>query len=474
MSKIGDYYIKDDKDIGRGTFGNVYQAYKDRRPETIYALKKIDLFSLNGKDKQHCYGEVEFMKTLQHPHIVKFHNSFKHEDRYLIIIMEYCQGGSLKHYIQQSQPMSEQECLEITSHISSALKFLHEQKTMHRDVKTDNIFLTADRKAKLGDLGLTRLLDNPTALTQQCGSPLYRSPEIFEGQPYSEKTDIWSLGCCMYEIATKTTPFSGWTEEELRGNVTKQKVKEMTIPYSEELRRLILCMLQKNPGQRPTIIEVSKTVDSLLHKLMHQDDEKGDADNDYLQAATLPMEMQNLTVLPMEMQNLTMSRASMTFPRSSAEMSSVTKRLTPSSNEGEEKERHDITRHHSLPVTSSEDHDYTTCDNKDSVKRHGDNSKHIEHIPVAMTKKEADMRKLSTGLAETLKSYMTESEWNKMSRLLDDHSRNRHLNETSFMDHMEDIVNTDTFGTIQEFLRMYWTMTEPLLTKSFKLAHSDK
>ena len=89
-------------------------------------MKKIDLLSLNEKDKQHCYGEVEWMQTLQHPHIVKFHNSFKHEERYLIIIMEYCQGGSLKNYIQQSQPMSEQECLDITRHISSALKVVLE------------------------------------------------------------------------------------------------------------------------------------------------------------------------------------------------------------------------------------------------------------------------------------------------------------------------------------------------------------
>ena len=86
-------------------------------------MKKIDLLDLNEKDKQHCYGEVEAMRNLHHQNIVKFHDSFKHDEgRYLIIVMEYCQGGSLKNYIQRSQPMSEQGCLEITRDVSSALE----------------------------------------------------------------------------------------------------------------------------------------------------------------------------------------------------------------------------------------------------------------------------------------------------------------------------------------------------------------
>ena len=90
--------------------------------QTIYALKEIDLKSLNKEDKRHCYDEVKWMRDIQHPNIVQYHDSFEHKNRFLIIIMEYCQNGSLKNYIQKSQPIPERKCLEMVKQICSALK----------------------------------------------------------------------------------------------------------------------------------------------------------------------------------------------------------------------------------------------------------------------------------------------------------------------------------------------------------------
>ena len=90
--------------------------------QTIYALKAIDLQELNDEDKKHCYEEAKWLRGIQHPNIVQYHDSFEHKNRFLVIIMEYCQKGSLKAYIRKTEAILEEECLKIVEQICSAVK----------------------------------------------------------------------------------------------------------------------------------------------------------------------------------------------------------------------------------------------------------------------------------------------------------------------------------------------------------------
>lgn len=446
MSKVGDYIYRDDKPIGKGTFGTVYTAYRNNHPETIYALKAIDLQELNDEDKKHCYEEAKWLRGIQHPNIVQYHDSFEHKNRFLVIIMEYCQKGSLKAYIRKTEAILEEECLEIVEQICSAVKFLHEQHRIHRDVKTDNIFLTMDKTVKLGDLALVRLVDNPSKLTSHCGSPLYMSPEMSDGKPYGYATDIWSLGCCIYQIATKESPFSARSEEELTRVISTETIRHKPFPYGEDIKILMGRMLRKDPTQRPTIYEVCDTIKSLKRKSPSPDLEE---------VSGIP---------PARLQNLSIAGASATFPgRTSNPLSDPyarprsRRRHNPNGNR----------RHHSETSASSDDRGYSSYDAKD-LDNDRQNEPKIVYIPVTLSPEECEMKVFADSQEKSLRKRMTNTEWRKMCSLLNDHCNKQHLTEEKFMAEMGQILGTEKYEKLERILKSYWTLKEPLLLKNFK------
>uniref|UniRef100_A0A8D3AED7 non-specific serine/threonine protein kinase n=1 Tax=Scophthalmus maximus TaxID=52904 RepID=A0A8D3AED7_SCOMX len=169
--------------------------------------------------------------------------------------MEYCDGGDLmkKIKMQRGIPFTEQQIVGWFIQICLGLKHIHDKKILHRDIKAQNIFLTdGGMKAKLGDFGIARMLNNTMELARTCvGTPYYLSPEICESRPYNNKTDIWSLGCVLYELCTLRHPFEGSSLRQLVSKICQFDPADNFGPFS-----LSLCLSQVNPRDRPSVSSV--------------------------------------------------------------------------------------------------------------------------------------------------------------------------------------------------------------------------
>ncbi len=127
--------------------------------------------------------------------------------------MEYCEVGDLASHIKQKakkgETFTEEEILNWFIQICIALDYIHGRKILHRDIKSQNIFLTTNHTVKLGDFGISKLLEstNEAAMTV-VGTPYYMSPEVCENKPYTFKSDVWALGCVLYELCTLQHAFS--------------------------------------------------------------------------------------------------------------------------------------------------------------------------------------------------------------------------------------------------------------------------
>jgi NIMA (never in mitosis gene a)-related kinase len=131
------------------------------------------------------------------------------------------------------------------------LKCLHDMKILHRDLKCANVFLCSDGTAKLGDLNVSKVAKRGLVYTQT-GTPYYASPEVWKDQPYDLKSDIWSMGCVLYEAATKEPPFKAPDMKGLYRKVTLGVYPSLPSLYSSDFSQLIASMLKVNPAARPT------------------------------------------------------------------------------------------------------------------------------------------------------------------------------------------------------------------------------
>ena len=174
--------------------------------------------------------------------------------------MEYCEEGDLYRKIRekQSEEIPETRVLDWTSQILISLEYLHAKKVIHRDLKTQNIFLSRGRLF-LGDFGISKRLDNTQDLTNTyIGTPYYMSPELFNYQAYSFKSDLWSLGCVIYEICNKNHAFNAQTINGLAVKILKGDHNPMNENYSQGLRDLIVSLLKVDQDARPSLEEILK------------------------------------------------------------------------------------------------------------------------------------------------------------------------------------------------------------------------
>jgi NIMA (never in mitosis gene a)-related kinase len=159
---------------------------------------KILLNTLSEKEQQGALLEANLLRQLKHAHIVSYKASFV-EKGVLIIIMEYCEVGDLAYHIKKkkakNERFTEDEILNWFIQIAIALEYIHGRKVIHRDIKTSNIFLTGNGTVKLGDFGISKVLENTNeAAMTVVGTPYYMSPEVCESKPYTFKSDVWALG----------------------------------------------------------------------------------------------------------------------------------------------------------------------------------------------------------------------------------------------------------------------------------------
>eukprot|EP00003_Mantamonas_plastica_P032418 TRINITY_DN87_c0_g1_i13.p1 TRINITY_DN87_c0_g1~~TRINITY_DN87_c0_g1_i13.p1 ORF type:complete len:799 (+),score=309.95 TRINITY_DN87_c0_g1_i13:1514-3910(+) len=159
---------------------------------------------------------------------------------------------------QSGQDVDEKQILDWFIQIALAMKYLHDRCILHRDLKTQNIFLTKGaRIIKLGDFGIARVLGNSMEMAStMIGTPYYMSPEVFSQKPYSFKSDVWSLGCILYELATFKHAFTAKNVNGLALKVIHGEAPSLPSDYSKDLRSLCASMLNKSPSKRPSIAAI--------------------------------------------------------------------------------------------------------------------------------------------------------------------------------------------------------------------------
>ncbi|XP_032812294.1 serine/threonine-protein kinase Nek5-like isoform X2 [Petromyzon marinus] len=243
------------KKIGEGSYGKALLArIKESGQQCV--IKEINLTKMRAKDRESSQKEVVLLSKMRHPNVVTFMESFQDHIK-LCIVMEYCEGGDLLQRIssQRGVLFSEDQVLNWFVQICLAVKHIHDRKVLHRDIKAQNIFLTNNNSSiKLGDFGIARILTNTMELARTCiGTPYYLSPEICENCPYNNKSDIWSLGCVLYELCTLNHPFEGNSLRHLVMKICQGSYKPLSSRYSYDIRSVLAQMLKTNPRNRPSI-----------------------------------------------------------------------------------------------------------------------------------------------------------------------------------------------------------------------------
>ena len=249
FKKMNKYQII--RSLGSGAAGTVHLA-RDKVTNQQLAIKEINIESKDSLN--HTLNEIENMKKLQHPNIVRYHNSYQ-EGNKLYIVMEYIDGGDLASYIadRNTRFLTEDVILRIFIQIVLGLRYIHEHKIVHRDLKPQNIFITRVGVVKIGDFGVSRSLDRSSELMKTLvGTPYYLSPEIWNHEPYNSKTDIWSLGCILYELCALKKPYKASNINQLIVAIFNGSYEPLTKRYTENLRELVSDMLQQDPSKRPS------------------------------------------------------------------------------------------------------------------------------------------------------------------------------------------------------------------------------
>ncbi|XP_045652847.1 serine/threonine-protein kinase Nek3 isoform X3 [Ursus americanus] len=238
--------------IGEGSFGRALLVRQESSNQ-MFAMKEIRLpKSLSGT--QSSRKEAVLLAKMKHPNIVAFQESFEAEG-HLYIVMEYCDGGDLMQKIkhQKGKLFPEDTILNWFTQMCLAVNHIHKKRVLHRDIKSKNIFLTQNGKVKLGDFGSARLLSNPMAFAcTYVGTPYYVPPEIWENMPYNNKSDIWSLGCILYELCTLKHPFQANSWKSLILKICQGSLRPLPPQYSCELQHLIKQTFKRNPSHRPS------------------------------------------------------------------------------------------------------------------------------------------------------------------------------------------------------------------------------
>ncbi|EPY76917.1 hypothetical protein CB1_001347009 [Camelus ferus] len=206
-------------------------------PDYSYVIKKLNLRNASSRERRAAEQEAQLLSQLKHPNIVTYKESWEGGDGLLYIVMGFCEGGDLYQKLkeQKGRLLPESQVVEWFVQIAMALQYLHEKHILHRDLKTQNVFLTRTNIIKVGDLGIARVLENHCDMASTLiGTPYYMSPELFSNKPYNYKSDVWALGCCVYEMATLKHAFNAKDMNSLVYRIIEGKEGKPTHCLSED------------------------------------------------------------------------------------------------------------------------------------------------------------------------------------------------------------------------------------------------
>ncbi|CAM9298100.1 unnamed protein product [Ectocarpus sp. 6 AP-2014] len=255
--------------LGRGSFGVVRKVRRKADGKTL-VVKEMDYGAADEKQKEQIVAEVNILRELRHPFIVRYYDRIVDRRRTrLHIVMEHCStdlARVIKTRRLRGEYLDESFLWNLMCQVVVALEFCHgrmgkegsRRPIIHRDLKPDNVFLTSDNVVKLGDFGLAKELSGAQLAETSVGTPYYMSPELINEQRYDERTDVWSLGCLMYEAAALTRPFDAHNQLALAMKINTSKVAPIPSRYSPDLFATIEWMLSKTRHKRPRMEDLAK------------------------------------------------------------------------------------------------------------------------------------------------------------------------------------------------------------------------
>jgi len=252
------------KILGRGTFGEAWLVVS-KASKRSYVMKEMKTGSWDDKDKEQSLNEVNILSSCStHLNIIRYIGAYRVDknkpEEKILIIMEYAEAGDLGGVIKKQrevykQLLPEPQILNWLVQISFGLNHIHKKNILHRDLKAQNIFLTTQNIIKIGDFGISKSLSHTLDLaTTAIGTPHYLSPEICKRKPYNHKSDMWSLGCVLYELcslklAFPSDNFVSLVQSICRGSYAPISKKH----YSSKLSDLIQVLLRPVPERRPSV-----------------------------------------------------------------------------------------------------------------------------------------------------------------------------------------------------------------------------
>ena len=247
--------------LGEGSYSTVYKVRR-KADLKMYALKKVKLKNLSEKEKQNALNEIRILASIKSDHIITYKDAFIEEkEKILCLVTEFANKGDLfqkiTYFKQMQKSFEEKDIWNIFIQILQGLKCLHDHNILHRDLKSANIFLFNNNLAKIGDLNVSKVTKNGIGHTQT-GTPYYASPEVWNDESYTNKSDIWSLGCVLYEMICLTPPFKAESMDGLYHKIIKGKYNKIPEKYSKELNEILKLLFNVNPKERPSCDELLK------------------------------------------------------------------------------------------------------------------------------------------------------------------------------------------------------------------------
>uniref|UniRef100_A0A673MM17 non-specific serine/threonine protein kinase n=1 Tax=Sinocyclocheilus rhinocerous TaxID=307959 RepID=A0A673MM17_9TELE len=262
-------YYEMERTIGKGNFAVVKLATHMITRAKV-AIKIVDKTQLDDENLKKIFREVQIMKMLRHPHIIRLYQVMETE-RMIYLVTEYASGGEIFDHLVAHGRMAEKDARRKFKQIVAAVYFCHCRNIVHRDLKAENLLLDHNLNIKIVYFGFSNLFSRGQLLKTWCGSPPYAAPELFEGKEYDgPKVDIWSLGVVLYVLVCGALPFDGSTLQNLRARVLSGKFR---IPFfmSTDCEYLIRHMLVLEPSRRLSMEQICK------NKWMRQ----GDPDTEF-------------------------------------------------------------------------------------------------------------------------------------------------------------------------------------------------
>ncbi|KAL2340882.1 hypothetical protein Fmac_008822 [Flemingia macrophylla] len=272
--------------IARGTFGTVHRGIYDGQD---VAVKMLDW----GEEGHRTEGEINALRSaftqevavwhkLQHPNVTKFIGATMgsselqiQTDNGLIgmpsniccVVVEYLAGGTLKSFLikNRRRKLAFKVVIQLALDLARGLSYLHSQKVVHRDVKTENMLLDKTRTVKIADFGVARVeASNPNDMTGETGTLGYMAPEVLNGNPYNRKCDVYSFGICLWEIYCCDMPYPDLSFSEITTAVVRQNLRpEIPRCCPSSLANVMKKCWDANPDKRPEMDEVVSMLEAI-------------------------------------------------------------------------------------------------------------------------------------------------------------------------------------------------------------------